>query len=785
MAAFTRRSAFLAAALAATLAGCVGASNPGYFPHYLPGGPIRETHAKPRFAVFRDFDPKAAKIEVTPRDATAPLGAQIVLVATVLDKDGLPRRSRRVEWIVEGPGNIIEVDEAGIYAGRGYKVDNKYAVTYTGYTSHTITRGNTDDKDDTPLTPGQTFCVVTSAVPGETTITAYAPGVFNWENGRVVTKIVWGEGRFIFPAPTAVRYGGELTLTTTVNRFESDSGGVPNYRVRYRIVDGAAGDSAVLVSRNGSGSSGSQSGTDAREAEAPVDSNGTAAVRLVQLQPRAGKTRVAVEVVKPAENGVGPGTVVGRRETEVEWTAPEVKLDIAAPKSAGVGQPFPVTVSLTNTGKVDARAGQVRVALPAGVALERSEPPPSRQDGTGLFFDLPSVAVGKKQDVTMQLRPANLGAATVTAEATTGDRLQAETKATTQVEKGKLAVVVEVPPAALANERLPVRVSVTNSGSTPALNTTAWARLDDGLKHATGQNPVELAVGTLAPGQTKTLDLPLTASAAGRYGVRVTATADGSVAASSDAVAVSVRRAELKVAVVGPKLTYLNQDFTWTVGVANSGDSAVSNVAVRATLPPEVKLKDADGGKSTAGSVEWSVAELKPGEQRTYKLTLTAAKLTDRAALTVVAQADAASGSEKPTGDPVQARGAAAVAVIGTPAVMLEVATPPGIVEVGKRVTYKVRVKNQGTVSARNLEVAAFVPAELKVRSTTPEARNEPGGKLGFASVDELRPGETLTFTVEVEAAQPGDARFRAEVRAAHLTAALKEEQATRVVGGR
>ena len=57
MAAFTRRTAFLAAALVATLAGCVGASNPGYFPHYLPGGPIRETHAKPRFAVFRDFDP--------------------------------------------------------------------------------------------------------------------------------------------------------------------------------------------------------------------------------------------------------------------------------------------------------------------------------------------------------------------------------------------------------------------------------------------------------------------------------------------------------------------------------------------------------------------------------------------------------------------------------------------------------------------------------------------------------------------------------------------------------
>ena len=49
------------------------------------------------------------------------------------------------------------------------------------------------------------------------------------------------------------------------------------------------------------------------------------------------------------------------------------------------------------------------------------------------------------------------------------------------------------------------------------------------------------------------------------------------------------------------------------------------------------------------------------------------------------------------------------------------------------------------------------------------------------ASVDEIKPGESLTFTIEVEAVQAGDARFRAEVRAAHLTSALKEEQAARV----
>ena len=151
----------------ATAVGCFNSHNPGYFPYELPGGPIQQTHAKPRFGFFRDFDPKAAKLTVTPTDATAPVGSQIVLVATVCDKDGNPRRSRRVEWVLEGPGNLIEVDEAGFYAGRGYKVDNKYGVTYTSYFAHCITRGNDDPKDDVEIAPGQTFCVVSSAVPAK------------------------------------------------------------------------------------------------------------------------------------------------------------------------------------------------------------------------------------------------------------------------------------------------------------------------------------------------------------------------------------------------------------------------------------------------------------------------------------------------------------------------------------------------------------------------------------------------------------------------------------------
>jgi uncharacterized repeat protein (TIGR01451 family) len=781
--------AFAAVAFAAC--GCFNSHNPGYFPYYLPGGRIQQEHAKPRLGVFSDFDPKACKLEVVPMNPSAPLGSQMVLVASVLDKDGNPRRSRRVEWMIEGPGQIIEVDEAGVYAGRGYKVDSHYAVSYTGYTSHKITRGNDNPADDVEIAAGQTFCVITSAVPGETIVTVYAPGVFNWSQGRVVSRICWGEGRFKFPEPTAARSGGELILTTSVNRLDQDGPGpLPNYHVRYRVLDSDADNSAVLVPKSTSGTTVAMSGANAKEADAAVGTDGTAAVRLVQRDPKPGMTRIAIEVVKPPENGVGAGSVVARRETTVEWSAPSVQLNVSTPQATGNAGTFKSTVSLQNVGPIDSREAVVRVTLSDGATLARSEPPPVKVEGGAYLFDVPPVAVKKSQDIVLEVKPAKVGPVTVTAEAATVDGLKAENRATTQIESGKLNVHVEAPATALAGERIPVKVAITNSSSVAAEHVTVWARFDDSLSHPSNQNPVELTAGKLAPGETKLLDVPLTAKAAGRYGVRASATADGNVAANSAPVAFDVRRAELKLAATGPKLIYLDQEFTWTVSVANTGEAPVANVVVRSTLPAEVKVTSAGEGKVGPGSVEWKVGEMKAGEQRNFSLTAVAGKLTDRATLSVVALGDALGlqpGTSRPVGDPLEVKAESTVAIAGVPALSLEVATPQGLIDTGKRVTFQVRVKNKGTVSARDIEVLAYAPPEFKtLRGTGPTSATVlPDGSVKFGKVEEVRPGETVTFTVEIEAIKVGDARIRAEVKAAHLTNTLKEEQSTRVVSGR
>jgi uncharacterized repeat protein (TIGR01451 family) len=150
--------------------------------------------------------------------------------------------------------------------------------------------------------------------------------------------------------------------------------------------------------------------------------------------------------------------------------------------------------------------------------------------------------------------------------------------------------------------------------------------------------------------------------------------------------------------------------------------------------------------------------------------------------MTVAAMADVINGTQL-VGDPLGAKAETAVAIIGAPALVLDVATPPATVEIGKRLTFQIRLKNQGTVAARTIEVTGVVPAELRaIKGSGPvEGRIDSTGRVTFPAVDELQPGATLTFTVEAEGAKAGDTRFHAEVKAAHLSKPLQEDQATRV----
>ena len=77
---------------------------------FIPNGGIYQTHAKPAGkGYYADFDPYACRVEVRPKNVSQQVGGLQIFIATVYDKEGNARRGRRVEWLLEGKGQIIEV----------------------------------------------------------------------------------------------------------------------------------------------------------------------------------------------------------------------------------------------------------------------------------------------------------------------------------------------------------------------------------------------------------------------------------------------------------------------------------------------------------------------------------------------------------------------------------------------------------------------------------------------------------------------------------------------------
>jgi uncharacterized repeat protein (TIGR01451 family) len=93
----------------------------------------------------------------------------------------------------------------------------------------------------------------------------------------------------------------------------------------------------------------------------------------------------------------------------------------------------------------------------------------------------------------------------------------------TRITRPQIAVTKTGPEAALIGDTVTFQIIVSNPGTGPAPNVVIHDKLPPGLQHPQGSE-IEAELGTLGPGETKTLTLTTTAArAAGRSTVRVTA----------------------------------------------------------------------------------------------------------------------------------------------------------------------------------------------------------------------------------------------------------------------
>lgn len=718
------------------------------------------------------------RIEVRPAEASAAVSKQLLLVATVYDEHNKPKTNRRVEWKLEGPGILLAVDESGFPFYRGRKEDSKSAVSFTNSFEHDVPP-NVDNPMGRKILTGQTWCVISSAVEGQTFVTAFVPDIPDSTVNRVLVKTNWVDARWQFPQAAVARPGTECILATRIAR-SSESGPATGYRVRYYLLDEGSQAGLYLTSALKSGSP--------REVVVQADAEGLAKASIFQSKANLGSDRIGIEILRPDYAQPGGFAVVARGETKVEWQAPQVKIAIEAPQTAAFQQAFPITYSISSTGGVETQPMVVKAVVPQGMQLISTNPK-ATADGNELLWSLPALPANQQHTVQAVYRPIQTGAVTLAASVRTSDNLRGEANAMVQITEAQLQVQLTGPQTALVGESLPYQIIVRNPGNGRATNVRIKAQMDPSLEVINKPGPFETVIDKLDGRQEQAIALPLSPKQPGKASVKVTALADGNLAAETPAVGIDIRRPDLKVEVHGPERAYLNQEMTWTLRVFNPSDVPLSNVVVRAKLPPDLTFRSAtNDGRNSNGTVEWNLGTAVAKQWADIQFTAIASKLgRTSVSATVSASPLSKRGEEFQTVSMVKPftseQASASLEILGIPALKLEVFDSIDPVNLGQKVTYTIRVTNAGTLPATQVNIVADLPPQMKPLSAFGITNGKiEGQRVTFPPVDSIRPGLVSVFTIEAQAVSEGDGRFRAEVKSLSLNSPIAAEEATRIL---
>src|SRR5262249_15154784 len=369
---------------------------------------------------------------------------------------------------------------------------------------------------------------------------------------------------------------------------------------------------------------------------------------------------------------------------------PTLYLQTIGPTSQNLSQPFHYEVVLRNPGSATVFHVQVEDELPPGARVLKSEPKAEVQ-GQKLFWDLGSLDAGADRHLKVEVQPAGEGEFQSHATAT----FATSSSLRTRITKPRLTLAKFAPEKVQLGNKVLFRLVVTNTGTGPATHVLLRDQLPPELEHPHG-TLIEGDVGTLAAGESKTITLEATAIKGGRVVNRAEVTADDGLQASAQ-VELLVTEPALLLRKTGPKQGILRRELEHRLEVVNPGQAPATAVHIVDTLPEGLDFVAAsDGGTYTADrrTGDWNVGTLGPGETRAVTVRLLAKSPGDFLNQ-AVARADRA----------LEAKAATPVHVEGVSGLTFEVVDLDDPVEVGAETTYEIRVVNQGSAPALNVQI--------------------------------------------------------------------------------
>jgi uncharacterized repeat protein (TIGR01451 family) len=485
----------------------------------------------------------------------------------------------------------------------------------------------------------------------------------------------------------------------------------------------------------------------------------------VDDRPTSDPTDASSEDMKSAE--------ADTTEVLVSGESPVLSVVASGPRKVMIGRQAHFVVRIRNTGAT-ANNVVVSVNIPHYVDLASAQPsagatqaPNPGERREPLEWKIPRLDAGGNETLDLKLVPRKsvpLDLAmqwTFTPEAS---------QTLVEVQEPKLAMTISGPDEVMYGQSKIYKLTVSNPGNGDTENVNVGL-MPIGRSTETAANH---RLGTLHAGETKTIDIELTARQAGAITIKAQAFAEGGLRADA-AEQVLVRRANLRIDVAAPKVKYAGTVGTYRLKVVNAGNALAENVQVAAMLPPEAKYVASTGNgrlDPALGKVTWSVGTLQPGAERLFDM-----------------QCSLTSPGENRTQFIAQGEGdLSAAATLNTHVealadLKLEVRDPQGPIAVGDDTVYEVHVRNRGTKPAEEINLTVFFSEGLEATTVDGGPNEISVGQVVFRSLPTLGAGESAVFRVHARADKPGNHVFRAEVVCQSPPIKLAAEESTHFYG--
>ncbi|MBY0585909.1 DUF11 domain-containing protein [bacterium] len=426
--------------------------------------PSRKRAIEPAQAAIKTVTPKpiGERLELLTLPAKVRLDQHVVAVARLLGPDGKPIVDADVEFLIDraGVGGITAAGGKEDPDENNYRKSATLARCRTSTTTYSLDRKGLSD-EAIVIRPGDAWCVLQSASPGDLILTAHSTDIVHAERCQATHRMHWYEAELQLE-PTLDVVGTEATpISARILNAKGET--LAGYPVRFEVIDRSS----------------SNFSNNAQAIERSSDSAGTASTSLRPNAESASSSKVRVQLFsRPILPG--PPVLLDERAIEVRWSSAGIPgLEVRAPESAAVGSVVNVTTLLADRSNKNLRG---RVIALVGSGVEVVSQLAEGRDEAGLRFALAEIGGDKKSPINdLAITSREPGERRVRVELRDGDKVQAAKEVMVRFIQPRLSVEKTFPEGWRVGQQAEYSIRVKNVGDVAADQVTIEDEIPAGL----------------------------------------------------------------------------------------------------------------------------------------------------------------------------------------------------------------------------------------------------------------------------------------------------------------